>query len=104
MQPRRYTIIAGHTENKDAVALIHVDGHTVEEAWTQAHLMLHTNVQEGAWEVLYTFPGMLEPEEYFLEEAEVVQELNDRHRDTGRSTGEQSSSSEPGDGEVQPPG
>lgn len=111
MRQRKYTIIAGYnadgTDDPQTIALIHVAAEDLECAHEEAKLMLAKNVDNGTtdaadWEVLYTFTGILEPEEYFLEEVENVQELNDRHRDPGHESGQQGSSGVSGDGEVQP--
>jgi hypothetical protein len=105
---RHYTIIAGldETEKAQTIALIHVSAEDLDSAYEEAKLMLAKNVDNGAtkpedWECLYTFTGVLQPEEYFIEGTEDVQELNDRHRDPGHEPDEQSDSGVGGDGEVQ---
>ena len=106
---RRYTVIAAlEDEGKDqTVALIHVMAEDLPCAQEEARLMLAKNVDDGTtspsdWEVLYTFTGVLEPEEYFTDEVTDVQELNDRYRDPGHGPDEQGSGGVGGNGEVQP--
>jgi hypothetical protein len=107
--PRRhYTIIAGldEAEKAQTIALIHVSAEDLDSAYEEAKIRLAKNVDDGMtkpsdWEVLYTFTGVLQPEEYFIEGVEDVQELNDRHRDPGHGPDEQSGGSVSGDGEVQ---
>jgi hypothetical protein len=106
---RHYTIIAGldETEKAQTIALIHVSAEDLDSAHEDAKLMLAKNVDDGTtspsdWEVLYTFTGVLQPEEYFIEGTEDdVQELNDRHRDPGHGPDEQGGSGVGGNGEVQ---
>lgn len=107
---RQYTIIAGLDEDgkkAQTIALIHAQGENVDLAHEQAKLMLAKNVDDGKtdpadWVCLYTFTGMLQPEEYFIEGTEDdVQELNDRHRDPGHGPDEHGGGSVGGDGEVQ---
>jgi len=106
---RHYTVIAGldgDEEKAQTIALIHVKGENLAEAHEEAKLMLAKNVDKGTtkpedWECLYTFTGVLQPEEYFIEGNEDVQELNDRHRDPGHGPDEQGGDSVSGDGEVQ---
>lgn len=104
MQPRRFTVIAGQVEDHEKIALVHVDGEDLADVHENAILTLKANVADREWEVLYTFPGLIEPEEYFVEGTEDVRELNDRLGDAGRSADEQGSDTECGDSEVQPPG
>lgn len=106
---RHYTIIAGldQAEKEQTIALIHVSAEDLESAHEDAKLMLAKNVDDGTtspsnWECLYTFTGVLQPEEYFIEETENVQELNDRHRDPGHGPDKQGGGGVGGDGEVQP--
>jgi hypothetical protein len=100
LQPRRFTVIAGQVEDHEKIALVHVEGNDLADVHENAILTLKRNVADREWEVLYTFPGLIEPEEYFLEETDDVRELNDRLGDVGRSSGEQRSGSVSGAGEV----
>ena len=108
MLRRHYTIIAGLDKDEKAqtIALIHVSAEDLESAYEEAKIMLAKNVDDGTtsasdWECLYTFTGVLQPEEYFIEGTEDVQELNDRHRDSGHGPDEQGGDSVGGNGEVQ---
>jgi hypothetical protein len=74
LQPRRFTVIAGQVEDHEKIALVHVEGNDLVDVYENAILTLKRNVADREWEVLYTFPGLIEPEEYFLEEVDAEQE------------------------------